>query len=138
MDQESEGAEIMIVRGRHEASCPARALKQWIKAAAIRTGPMFRKANKACHVEGAGGVWDAFRQIILWRAAEAGVVGSLTERISPHGLRAGCAIASKYSVVNFSNSPHDSYSTPRIPSQSSPRCGRRSLAQAVPVDTLRR
>jgi integrase len=34
---------------------------------------------------------DAVRQVLLRRAAQAGVQGSLAEPVSPHGLRAGFA-----------------------------------------------
>jgi integrase len=50
---------------------------------------VFRKVNKAGRVEGRRLSEDAVRQIVLRRAAQAGVKGSLTEPVSPHGLRAG-------------------------------------------------
>ncbi len=88
-DKDGEGAEIMIVFGRHEDTCPVRALRRWLDAAAITSGPVFRKVNKAGRVEARRLSEDAVRQILLRRAAQAGVKGSLAEPISPHGLRAG-------------------------------------------------
>lgn len=88
-DKEGEGAEIMIVSGRHEGTCPVRALRCWLDAAAITSGPVFRKVNKSGRVEGRRLSEDAVRQILLRRAAQAGVTGTLSEPISPHGLRAG-------------------------------------------------
>jgi integrase len=88
-DKEGEGAEIMIVFGRFEATCPVRALRRWLNSAAITSGPVFRKVNKAGRIEGRRLSDDAVRQILLRRAALAGVKGSLAEPISPHGLRAG-------------------------------------------------
>jgi integrase len=88
-DKEGEGAEIMIVFGRFEATCPVRALHRWLDSAAITSGPVFRKVNKAGRVEGRRLSEDAVRQILLRRAAQAGVKGSLAEPVSPHGLRAG-------------------------------------------------
>jgi integrase len=88
-DKAGEGAEVMIVFGRHEATCPVRALRQWIDAAAIKAGPVFRKVNKAGRVEARRLSEDAVRQILLRRAALAGVKGTLAEPLSPHGLRAG-------------------------------------------------
>lgn len=41
-------------------------------------------------VEPAGLRPDAVRQILLRRAAQAGLAVSGQERLSPHGLRAGC------------------------------------------------
>lgn len=88
-DKAGEGAEVMLVFGRHEATCPVRALGAWLAAAGIRSGPVFRKVNKAGRAEARRLSEDAVRQILLRRAAQAGVKGSLAEPISPHGLRAG-------------------------------------------------
>lgn len=88
-DKDGEGAEIMIVVGRHEDTCPVRALRCWLDAAVITTGPVFRKVNKAGRVEARRLSEDAVRQILLRRATQAGVKGSLAEPVSPHGLRAG-------------------------------------------------
>ena len=89
LEKEGEGAEVMIVFGRHEATCPVRALRGWLEAASIKSGPVFRKVNKAGRVEAWRLSEDAVRQILLRRAAQAGVKGSLAEPVSPHGLRAG-------------------------------------------------
>jgi integrase len=88
-DKEGEGAEVMVVFGRHEDTCPVRALKRWLEAAKITTGPVFRKVNKGDRAEGRRLSDDAVRQVLLRRAAQAGVKGSLAEPVSPHGLRAG-------------------------------------------------
>jgi integrase len=88
-DKDGAGAEVMIVFGRHEDTCPVRALRCWLEAAGISAGPVFRKVNKAGRVESRRLSEDGVRQILLRRAAEAGVKGSLSEPISPHGLRAG-------------------------------------------------
>jgi integrase len=88
-DKEGEGAEVMIVFGGHENTCPVRALRRWLDVAAITSGPVFRKVNKAGRVEGRRLSEDAVRQILLRRAAQAGVRGTIAEPVSPHGLRAG-------------------------------------------------
>jgi integrase len=88
-DKEGEGAEIMLLFGRHEATCPVAALRAWLEAAAITSGPVFRKVNKAGKVEGRRLSEDAVRQVLLRRAALAGIKGTLAEPVSPHGLRAG-------------------------------------------------
>ena len=88
-DKDGEGAEVMIVFGRHEDTCPALALRCWLASASIKSGPVFRKVNKAGRVEARRLSEDAVRQILLRRAAQAGVKGSLAEPVSPHGLRAG-------------------------------------------------
>ena len=45
--------------------------------------------NRGGAVESARLVPDAVRQILLKRAARAGLKGTLAEPVSPHGLRAG-------------------------------------------------
>jgi site-specific recombinase XerD len=44
-DQEGEGARIGIPRGRRE-TCPVRALENWLAAAAITRGPIFRSIDR--------------------------------------------------------------------------------------------
>ena len=79
-DAEGEGAEIAIPRGQAGETCPV---------AALRTGPPFRKVNRGGSVERNRLSTDAVRQILLKRAARAGLRGTLAEPVSPHGLRAG-------------------------------------------------
>jgi site-specific recombinase XerD len=43
-DQEGEGITIAIARG--DLACPAKALREWLDAAGIETGPIFRPINK--------------------------------------------------------------------------------------------
>jgi len=52
-------------------------------------GPLFRKVNRGGVVETARLSPDEVRQILLKRAARAGLKGTLVEPVSPHGLRAG-------------------------------------------------
>lgn len=40
-DQEGKGRQVAVPRGRHEATCPVRALRAWLDAAAITEGPLF-------------------------------------------------------------------------------------------------
>lgn len=75
--------------GRHENTCAVLSLRRWLDSAAINSGPVFRKVNKAGRVEGRRLSEDAVRQILLRRAGQAGVKGSIVEPVSPHGLRAG-------------------------------------------------
>ncbi|WP_343685023.1 site-specific integrase, partial [Asticcacaulis sp.] len=46
-DKEGKGAEVTIVHGRNDATCPVRALRLWLDKAEIRSGPIFRKVNKS-------------------------------------------------------------------------------------------
>nr|WP_240903329.1 tyrosine-type recombinase/integrase [Caulobacter sp. 602-2] len=75
--------------GRHPATCPVRALENWLKAAVITEGPLFRKVVRGGHVQAhplsAGGVW----QIVKKRCQAAGLESGDFEYFSPQSLRAG-------------------------------------------------
>ena len=88
-DAGGEGAEIAIPRGGTEETCPVRSLKIWLETAEIKAGPLFRKVNRGGKVEAARLTPDGVRQILLKRAHQAGIKGTLAEPISPHGMRAG-------------------------------------------------
>lgn len=88
-DAEGEGAEIRIPCGLANDTCPVTALKAWLDRSEIRAGPLFRKVNRGGMVETTRLSADAVRQILLKRAAKAGLKGTLSEPVSPHGLRAG-------------------------------------------------
>jgi integrase len=88
-DKQGEGVEIAIPRGKAEETCPVVALKDWLELAEIKAGPLFRKVNRGGAVENARLSADGVRQILLKRAAAAGLTGTLAEPVSPHGLRAG-------------------------------------------------
>jgi len=88
-DPEGRGAEIGIPRGRRKETCPVATLSEWLQASETEFGPIFRKVDKWGVVDTARLHPDAVRQILRRRAAEAGVTVSLSERLSPHGLRAG-------------------------------------------------
>jgi integrase len=88
-DTDGKGAEIAIPNGRSDETCPVAALKTWLEQAEITAGPLFRKVNRGGVVETARLSTDGVRQILLRRAAKAGVKGTSAEPVSPHGLRAG-------------------------------------------------
>jgi integrase len=88
-DGAGEGAEIAIPPGRSADSCPVAALRTWLDLAEIKAGPLFRKVNRGQTVASTRLSPDAVRQILLKRAAQAGLKGSWAEPVSPHGLRAG-------------------------------------------------
>ena len=88
-DASGAGAEIGIMSGADEATCPVRALRAWLKLAEIADGPVFRRVTHAGTVGSRRLHPDAVRQILRRRAAAAGVNGTLMEPITPHGMRAG-------------------------------------------------
>ena len=88
-DTSGEGAEIVIPQGQADDTCPVIALRMWLESSKTSAGPLFRKVNRGGVVEGARLSTDAVRQILLKRAAKAGLKSTLAEPFSPHGLRAG-------------------------------------------------
>jgi len=83
-DQEGEGVTIAIARG--DVACPARALREWLDAAGIEAGPIFRPINKAGTV-GVQRLTDrSVANIVKVYAELAGFDASL---FSGHSLRSG-------------------------------------------------
>jgi site-specific recombinase XerD len=83
-DQEGEGVTIAIARG--DVACPARALREWLDAAGIETGPIFRAINKASTVA-AERLTD--RSVANIVKAYAGRAGFDASTFSGHSLRSG-------------------------------------------------
>ncbi len=88
-DAEAMGVELGIPRGKQPETCPVRALADWLARAAIDRGPIFRKVDRWGHVERDRLGADGVRRILRRRAQQAGLTVDPSERLSPHGLRAG-------------------------------------------------
>ena len=88
-DATGEGEEIGIPKGSAGETCPVRALRAWLAAAEISDGPVFRRVTRWNTVGTKRLHPDAVRQILARRAAAAGIKGTLTEPVTPHGMRAG-------------------------------------------------
>ena len=88
-DQEGEGAEIGIPRGANPATCPVRAVQRWLEASDCDSGPVFRKIRAEGTIMDEALHPSSIRYILRKRAAEAGLEVGRSERLSPHGLRAG-------------------------------------------------
>jgi integrase len=88
-DAAGEGAEIGISRGSQADTCPVQALRAWLRAAEITDGPIFRRVTHWGTVGTRRLHPDAVRQILIRRAAAAGIKGTLLEPVTPHGMRAG-------------------------------------------------
>ncbi len=87
-DQQGKGADVTLPRMRGEDTCPVRALERWLAKSRIRRGAVFRGVT----VFGKLGDWlstDGVRHVLLSRAKLAKLTVHATERLSPHGLRAG-------------------------------------------------
>jgi site-specific recombinase XerD len=83
-DQEGEGVTIAIARG--DVACPAKALREWLDAAGIETGPIFRAINKAGTVAAERLTDRSVANIVKTYAARAGFDAST---FSGHSLRSG-------------------------------------------------
>ena len=88
-DPEGEGQRISIGRGKGRDTCPVRALEEWLRAAEIRFGPVFRMVTRHGSVEPGRLSAEAVRLILQKRAGLAGIKGTQLEPVTPHGLRAG-------------------------------------------------
>ena len=88
-DAAGQGAELGLPRGRHEATCPVRAFKDWMAVAKRKAGPLFRRISTAGTIGDVALHPDAVRPILLRRAAMAGLRFDGAERLSAHALRVG-------------------------------------------------
>ncbi len=94
-DQEGKGEEVEIPCGQNPATCPVRALENWIKIAPIKDGAVFRKVMKSGRI-GEQALDPESITWILRRALDAaGYKGAKLKEFSSHSLRAGfCTQAS--------------------------------------------
>jgi site-specific recombinase XerD len=83
-DAEGRGAVIAILRG--EVACPVAALREWLRAAEITDGPLFRSIRRGGHVQNTRLTDRTVATIVKRYAAQAGFDPML---FSGHSLRAG-------------------------------------------------
>jgi site-specific recombinase XerD len=83
-DQERAGATIAIARG--DVACPAKALREWLDAAGIQDGPIFRPIDKAGTVRASRLTCRSVANIVKAYAERAGFDAGT---FSGHSLRAG-------------------------------------------------
>ncbi len=83
-DQERQGVTIAIARG--DIACPVKALREWLDAAGIEAGPIFRPIDKAGTVRGSRLTDRSVANIIKAYAGRAGFDAST---FSGHSLRSG-------------------------------------------------
>lgn len=88
-DQDGDGARIGIPRGKHEETCPVRALRRWLDVSQIAHGPVFRGITRHGTLRAGALSGEAVRLIVGRHAGLAGIVATRLEPVSPHGLRAG-------------------------------------------------
>ncbi|MFK7845767.1 MAG: tyrosine-type recombinase/integrase [Rhodothermales bacterium] len=85
-DQEGQGQVIGIIYGSNPNTCPVRAVKSWMKAASINTGPLFSSINKHGTVGKKHLTGQSVALIIKRACLRSGLSPDL---YSGHSLRAG-------------------------------------------------
>jgi site-specific recombinase XerD len=83
-DQEGYGNQIAVPLGTK--ACPVAALVNWLRAAAITNGPVFRPIGKGGHVQNTRLTDRSIANIVKGHAARAGLDPA---SYSPHSLRSG-------------------------------------------------
>ena len=87
-DQQGRGRQVAIPRGSHPATCPIAALKAWLEAARITSGPLFRAVDRHGRAGVDGLHADSVGTIIKRAVSRAGFEA---EGFAGHSLRAGFA-----------------------------------------------
>jgi integrase len=85
-DQKRKGETKMVAYGSDPATCPVRALKDWLELAGIAEGPVFRPINRHEHLGKKPLTGHAVAVIIKRTALKAGMA---VPDLSGHSLRAG-------------------------------------------------
>ena len=96
-DQEGQGMKKGIPYGSSADTCPVRALREWLQAAAISGGPLFRSVNRHGQVQ-ASRLSDKAVALVVKRAAKAASLDAAT--FAGHSLRAGLATAAAAAGVS--------------------------------------
>jgi site-specific recombinase XerD len=87
-DQEGQGRKIAIPQGAHPDTCPVRSLREWIFAAGMETGSLFRRVSRHGKI-GQGSLNKDSIGLIVKRAAKR--AGYDPSTLAGHSLRAGLA-----------------------------------------------
>ena len=96
-DQESKGAVIGIPFGSHAETCPVRALRAWLDASGITSGPVFRSVTRHGHINKSAmtghGIALAVKRAVFRTALADGydkkAAYTLADTVGGHSLRAG-------------------------------------------------
>lgn len=89
-DQERAGRVVPVEYGVHRESCPGIALEDWLSAAAIRTGPLFRPIDRHGRIQRSRLNGRAVARILQGQARRAGLDA---RNLAGHSLRSGLATA---------------------------------------------
>ncbi len=85
-DQEQQGRHVAVPLGEHPDTCPVRALRSWLEAAVITSGPVFRSVDRHGHGSAHALSPRSIAKILKCGALRAGIDPTL---IAGHSLRAG-------------------------------------------------
>jgi integrase len=96
-DQEGAGRQVGIPYGSNVETCPVRALRAWLDAARITTGPLFRPVTRHGNV-GSARLTAASANRIVQRAVRR--AGLDPRPYSAHSLRAGLATSAAEAGVS--------------------------------------
>ena len=95
--QEGQGRPVGIPYGGRPLTCPVRALEDWLRAAAIADGPLFRAVDRHGNVASRGLCDRTVARVVQRAAAAAGLDPA---RYAGHSLRAGLATAAAQAGVS--------------------------------------
>jgi hypothetical protein len=95
-DQEQAGEKVAIVFGEHKDTCPIRALRQWLTAAKLKDGAVFRGVDRHGNVAPDGLHQDSIATIFKTAARRAGMNAT---NIAGHSVRAGMATVEEIEPV---------------------------------------
>jgi site-specific recombinase XerD len=95
-DQEGQGRDIGIPYGSNPATCPVRALQDWLDASGITSGPLFRAVQHG-KVQ-PGRLSDKAVALVVKRCAKA--AGLDASKYAGHSLRAGLATTAAMAGVS--------------------------------------
>ncbi|HEX4770473.1 MAG TPA: site-specific integrase [Bryobacteraceae bacterium] len=87
-DQEQHGQKVAVTLGKTPETCPVRALKAWLKAASVESGPLFRAVNRWGQVQQTALTDQVVASLVKKYAQAAGLDADV---FSGHSLRAGLA-----------------------------------------------
>ena len=87
-DQEGKGRRVEVVYGERELTCPVRALRTWLAAAAITNGPVWRPINRHGHLADTRLSGKAIAEIVQRHMA---ALGHPASDFAGHSLRRGMA-----------------------------------------------
>ncbi|MCA3083103.1 MAG: site-specific integrase [Rhodocyclaceae bacterium] len=88
-DRKSEGVMVNLVASARPILCAVQALKDWLAASAIESGPLLREIDRFGYIGSDRLTTYSIRNIVIKRAAAAGY----TSNISTHSLRRGAVTA---------------------------------------------